>query len=241
MRAVVVDDFRLARLDLLEALEHFDEIKVICDTGDSQKALEVIEHEKPEIIFLDINMPKLSGFDIVESLTYTPNIVFTTAYSEFALKSFNYNTVDYLLKPIDASRLQITVDKIFSNTLKSTSTGHSIPDLQPKKPPFMLIKNNSKHVMVKLIELEYIESNAQGTTLYWPNNYGESNKTLKVLEETLPDDIFFRVSRKVIINLGFLSHLSQDEKGNTLATLKNGCGHIVTRRQAHKLKEWLAE
>src|SRR5690606_32211727 len=114
MKALVVEDSRLAREGLVRMLQQFPELALVGQADHPQTALQLINEHKPEVIFLDIHMPGESGFDLLEKLDYTPRIIFTTAYSEYAIRSFDYHAVDYLLKPISQERLEKAVQKLFA-------------------------------------------------------------------------------------------------------------------------------
>ena len=228
MRAIIVDDFRLARLDLLEYLHAFEDIKVLCDLEDSQNAIHVINREMPDIIFVDINMPKVSGFELASQLTCSPLIVYTTAYSEYALKAFNHNALDYLLKPICADRLEKTIEKARSILRPTTSA--------PATIKFLSLKQGERRLLCRLQDIDAFESSPTGVKAYLKDKNVTSTKTLAQIEEQICTQSFFRLSRQTIVNLSAIAEIECLSDDNIQATLYSGRQLKVSRRQYCKLK-----
>ena len=204
IKTIIVDDERLARNELRKILKEFPEIEVIEEAVNAEDAQEKIELLQPELIFLDIQMPGgKTGFDLLEQLEYTPKVLFTTAYSEFAIKAFEYNALDYLLKPIDKKRLHDAVQKVKKQLEKDTqSQKHKLGNDEQ-----VFVKDGERCWFVKLSEVRLFESVGNYAKVFFGNNKPLILKSLNALEERLDDKIFFRANRKHIINLQMIQKM----------------------------------
>ena len=230
MRAIIIDDFRLARLDLLEHLQQFEDIKILCDLGDSIKSVPIINREQPDIIFVDINMPGLNGFELSAQLTHCPFIVYTTAYSQYALKAFNHNAFDYLLKPVSADRLSKTIEKARSQLFPSS--------VKLSQPFFSIRRNNTKS-LYRLKDIDAFESYQEGTRAYLKDGEGLCSCSLTQLEERVEAHDFFRLSRQSIVNLNSIYEVASNDNEEPRAILHSGQQLKISRRQYLKLKHLL--
>lgn len=236
MKAIVVEDTRVAREGLVRMLGAFSELEVVGQADHPDTALELIVRTQPDVIFLDINMPGASGFDLLEKLDYTPRIIFTTAYSEYAIKSFDYNTIDYLLKPISPARLAQAIAKLLA----------SPEDLTPEqKPPLdmssqIFIKDNEKCFLVTLESIRYIESCKNYVRIFFDDKSALIKKSLNQVEERLPSRFFFRANRQFIVNLRCITAIEEAIHEGYDITMNNGFKIEVSRRQATDLKELLS-
>jgi two-component system LytT family response regulator len=236
MKAIVVEDTRVAREGLVRMLGAFAELEVVGQADHPDTALELIANTHPDVIFLDINMPGASGFDLLEKLDYSPRIVFTTAYSEYAIKSFDYNTIDYLLKPISPARLAQAVAKLMA----------SPEELTPEqKPPLemnsqIFIKDNEKCFLVALESIRYIESCKNYVRVFFDDKSAFIKKSLNQVEERLPSRFFFRANRQFIVNLRCIAAIEEAIHDGYDITMNNGVKIEVSRRQAADLKELLS-
>lgn len=236
MKAIVVEDTRVAREGLVRMLGAFPELDVVGQADHPETALELIARTQPDVIFLDINMPGASGFDLLEKLDYSPRIIFTTAYSEYAIKSFDYNTIDYLLKPISPVRLAQAVAKLIA----------SPDELTPEqKPPLemnsqIFIKDNEKCFLVTLESIRYIESCKNYVRVFFEQDSAFIKKSLNQVEERLPSRFFFRANRQFIVNLRCIVAIEEAIHDGYDITMNNGYKIEVSRRQASDLKELLS-
>lgn len=236
MKTIVVEDTRVAREGLIRMLGAFPELDLVGQADHPDTALELIARTQPEVIFLDINMPGASGFDLLEKLDYNPRIVFTTAYSEHAIKSFDYNTIDYLLKPISPARLAQAVAKLMATPEELTP--EQKPPLEMNSQVF--IKDNEKCFLVMLESIRYIESCKNYVRIFFDDKSAFIKKSLNQVEERLPSRFFFRANRQFIVNLRCISAIEEAIHDGYDITMNNGAKIEVSRRQAADLKELLS-
>jgi two-component system, LytTR family, response regulator len=235
MKAIVVEDSRIAREGLIEMLSSFTEIEVIGQAEHPVPALELIHEKRPDVIFLDIHMPGETGFDLLEKLDYMPRIIFTTAYSEYAIKSFDYHTIDYLLKPIRRDRLAIAIAKL---AITGEETTESKPKLAMNHKIF--IKDEDKCHLVSLDSVLYFESCKNHVRVFFDNTSAFVKKSLTQIEERLPSEFFFRANRQYIVNLQSIRRIEEAISDGYLITMSDSKTIEISRRQAVDLKEMLS-
>ena len=238
MKALIIDDERLARTELIRLLEPFKEIEIIGEAVNAEDAHNKISELNPDVIFLDIQMPGKSGFDLLEELDKVPKVVFTTAYDEYALKAFEYNALDYLLKPIEPTRLEESVKKLIEGRRKEKAPVGTFDTLTAEDQVF--VKDGEKCWFVKLEKVRLFESEGNYVRLYFDDNKPLILRTLNYLDERLDSKSFFRANRKHIINLKWVENIEPWLNGGLLAKLKGGHKIEVSRRQAVKFKEMLS-
>ncbi|GHE54574.1 LytR/AlgR family response regulator transcription factor [Roseivirga thermotolerans] len=239
MRALIVDDERLARKELTNLLQEFQEIEIVGEAVNAEDAEEKINALKPDLLFLDIQMPGKTGFELLESLDSVPDVVFTTAYDEYALKAFDYNAMDYLLKPIEPDRLKETVQKLINRNSKPKATTENNPQkLGPSDRVF--VKDGDKCWFVKLENIRLFESDGNYIKIYFDNYKPMIHKSLNALDEKLDDRSFFRASRKHIINLTWVESIESWFNGGLMVVLRGGDKVEVSRRQAARFKEMMS-
>ncbi|QQS35915.1 MAG: response regulator [Ignavibacteriales bacterium] len=238
MKALIIDDERLARVELRRLLTPFKEINIVGEAVNAEDALDKITELKPELIFLDIQMPGKNGFQLLEELDSVPVVVFTTAYDEYALKAFEYNAMDYLLKPIEPKRLEDTVKKLIEKNKKEINLQTTTPVLTETDQVF--VKDGEKCWFVKLETVRLMESEGNYVRLYFDENKPLILRTLNYLDERLDGKVFFRANRKHIINLKWIENIEPWLNGGLLVKLKGGNKIEVSRRQAIKFKEMLS-
>jgi two-component system LytT family response regulator len=238
MKALIVDDERLARVELKRLLQPFKDINIAGEAVNAEDALEKITQLNPDLIFLDIQMPGKSGFDLLEELDSVPTVVFTTAYDEYALKAFEYNAMDYLLKPIEPKRLEETVKKLIEQNKKETYEATDTQTLSEKDQVF--VKDGDRCWFVKLEAVRLFESEGNYVRLYFDDNKPLILRTLNYLDERLDSKSFFRANRKHIINLKWVENIETWLNGGLLVKLKGGHKIEISRRQAIKFKDRLS-
>jgi two-component system, LytTR family, response regulator len=237
IKAIIIDDERLARTELMKLLAEHSEIEIIAEASNVNEALEKIESLQPDLIFLDIQMPGKTGFDLVAELDRSPYVIFTTAYDEYALKAFEVNALDYLMKPIEPKRLAEAIAKIklkYKEEQENIPTG-ALQILSENDQVF--VKDGEKCWFVKLGEVRYFESVGNYTRIFFANNRPLILKSLNALEERLDDKIFFRTNRKNIVNLRTVQKVEPYFNGGLLLELNSGDKIEVSRRQAVRFKE----
>ena len=238
MKALIVDDERLARTELKRLLTPFKEIKIVGEAVNADDALEKIQELKPDLLFLDIQMPGKTGFDMLEELDSVPTVIFVTAYDEYALKAFEYNALDYLLKPIEPKRLEETVNKLIEKKRKKTISELDKDFLSESDQVF--VKDGEKCWFVKLENVRLFESEGNYVRIYFGENKPLILRTLNYLDERLDDKTFFRANRKHIVNLKWIASIEPWLNGGLLVKLKDGQKVEVSRRQAIKFKDMLS-
>ncbi len=234
MKALIVDDERLARKELTSLLSDYKNIEIIGEAANADEAIELIDQKKPDILFLDIQMPGKTGFELLEELDRAPRVIFTTAYDEYALKAFEFNALDYLLKPIHNDRLKECITKLTSEFQeKSSSPGEVKLGLDDR----VFVKDGERCWFVKLSEVRLFESDGNYIKVYFENNRPMIHKSLNALDKKLDERSFFRASRKHIINLSWVEGIESWFNGGLLVRLKGGDKIEVSRRQASKFKD----
>jgi len=239
LKAIIIDDERLARTELKKMLQDYPDINVIDEAANAEEGIEKIEMQNPDIIFLDIQMPGKTGFDLLASLERAPHVIFTTAYDEYALKAFDVNALDYLLKPIEPKRLADAVHKLHDEISKEKDPhGNNRGPLTEADQVF--VKDGERCWFVKLSEIRLFESVGNYAKVYFGTNKPLILKSLNALEERLDDHVFFRANRKHIINLRWIEKIEPYFNGGLLVELKGGEKIEVSRRQTVKFKEMMS-
>lgn len=236
MKALLVDDERLARVELTKLLEKFPEIEIIGEATNGEEAIEKIEELNPDLVFLDIQMPGMTGFEVLDQLHIVPNVIFVTAYDEYALKAFEANALDYVLKPVELSRLEKAISKVLEIHNKESTTD----DRKLNYSSQIFIKDGEKCWFVKLNEVRMFESEGNYVRLYFNESKPMILKSLNNLEKKLEEQEFFRISRKYIINLTWIEKVETWFNGGLRITLKTGEQLEVSRRQTARFKELMS-
>lgn len=237
MKALIVDDERLARKELIKLLEEHPSIEIVGEAMNADEADKMIEELNPDMLFLDIQMPGRTGFQLLESLDTVPLVVFTTAYDEFALKAFEVNALDYLLKPIQPERLSEAVHKILEKERQREGRGR---DSKLGLNDQVFVKDGERCWFVGLSQIRMFESDGNYIKVYFDNNRPMIHKSLNALDEKLDERAFFRASRKHIVNLSWVESIEPWFNGGLMVKLKGGDKVEVSRRQASKFKDMMS-
>lgn len=240
IKAIIIDDERLARNELKKMLELYPEIQVIEEASGVEEGIEKIDIQRPDLIFLDIQMPGKTGFDLLAELEKAPKVIFTTAYDEFALKAFEVNALDYLLKPIDPKRLADAIQKLQAEIQLEQSNLNGIQRGPLTELDQVFVKDGERCWFVKLAEIRLFESVGNYAKVYFSTNKPLILKSLNSLEERLDDRVFFRANRKHIINLHWIEKIEPYFNGGLLVELKGGEKIEISRRQTVKFKEMMS-
>lgn len=238
MRAIIIDDERLARTELRSLLEDHKNIEVIAEAANADEAVELIEKHNPDLLFLDIQMPGKTGFEMLEMLDSVPEVIFTTAYDEFALKAFEVNALDYLLKPIQPERLAESIQKS-SNEMEKKGTPENYSDKLTLSNQ-VFVKDGDKCWFVSLSNIRLFESDGNYIKVYFDNNRPMIHKSLNALDAKLDPKSFFRASRKHIVNLSWVETIEPWFNGGLMVKLRGGDKVEVSRRQAAKFKDMMS-
>lgn len=239
--AIIIDDERLARNELKKLLEQHTEIQIIDEASGVDEGVEKIELARPDLIFLDIQMPGKTGFDLLGELEKAPKVIFTTAFDEFALKAFEVNALDYLLKPIDPSRLSDAIQKLQTELAleQASLIGGSVRGPLTEADQ-VFVKDGEKCWFVKLAEIRLFESVGNYAKVYFSSHKPLILKSLNALEDRLDEHVFFRANRKHIINLHWIEKIEPYFNGGLLVELKGGEKIEISRRQTVKFKEMMS-
>lgn len=240
LKAIIVDDERLARAELKKLLQDYPDIDVVDEAANAQEGVDKIENQNPDVIFLDIQMPGKTGFDLLTDLERAPHVIFTTAYDEYALKAFDVNALDYLLKPIEPKRLADAVHKLQYEISKERAGLHGVNRGPLTEADQVFVKDGERCWFVKLSEIRLFESVGNYAKVFFSTNKPLILKSLNALEERLDDRIFFRANRKHIINLRWIEKIEPYFNGGLLVELKGGEKIEVSRRQTVKFKEMMS-
>ena len=237
MKSIIIEDSRLARSELKNLLSEIPEVEVVAEAANAEEGIEKIKEIDPDLIFLDINMPGKNGFEMLEELDELPKVIFTTAYDEYAIKSFEYNALDYLLKPINPERLKKAVEKCIENEPPSqkNDSGEELGE-----DSRIFIKDGEKCWIVRVGDVRMFEVCGNYSRVHFEKNKPMILKSLNQLEEKLSTKTFFRANRQEIINLNFIKNVEPWFNGRLKLELTEGEEVEVSRRQAIRLRELLS-
>jgi two-component system LytT family response regulator len=238
MKTFIVDDERLARNELKRLLKNFSAIEITGEAANPDEAIEKIENLRPDLLFLDVQMPGRSGFELLESLIYVPKVIFTTAFDEYALKAFEFNALDYLLKPVELKRLAAAIEKVENHQREEKNIASKLPPLREADQVF--VKDGERCWFVKLRDVRLLESEGNYTRLYFDKNKPLILRSLNYLEARLDEKTFFRASRKHIINLRWIEAIEPSIDGRLDVKLTGAPKVEMSRRQSQKFKELMS-
>ena len=234
IRALIVDDERLARAELRRLLAaHSKQVEVVGEAGNAEEARRAVKTLAPGLLFLDVQMPGASGFDLLSSLDSVPDVIFTTAYDAYALKAFEVNALHYLQKPIEAHRLADAIERAAGRA----SARARVADASGER---IFIRDGARCWFVSLPEIMLFESEGNYTRVYFGANRPLVLRSLNQLEERLRDRRFFRASRRQIVNLDCVESALASESGGLALRLSNGLLVEVSRRRAAELREQMS-
>lgn len=239
-RAIIIDDERLARNELRKLLLDFPNIEVIDEAANADEGIEKIDALSPDLIFLDIQMPGKTGFDMLTELDKAPHVIFTTAYDEYALKAFEVNALDYLMKPIEPKRLTDAIQKFEQAEEKELAAQQAFNRGMLTENDQVFVKDGERCWFVKLSEVRLFESVGNYAKVFFGTNKPLILKSLNALEERLDEKSFFRANRKHIVNMRMIDKIEPYFNGGLLLDLKGGEKVEVSRRQAVKFKEMMS-
>lgn len=239
LKAVIVEDSRLARNELKELIKEYKEIQLLGEAENVDNGYNLIIETKPDILFLDINMPEKDGFELLEMLDEVPIVIFTTAFDEYAIKSFEYNAFDYLLKPINQKRFSQSINKVIER-----ATDNSLPEAKNDNTLSLdkqiFIKDGEKCWLVKIQDISMFEIVGNYTRVFFENNTPLIYKSLAQIEEKLPKDVFFRANRQQIININHVKKVVSWFNGKLKIQMNSGEEIEISRRQSYIFKEQLS-
>ena len=243
LRTLIIDDERLAREELKSLLKIYHEIEIIDEARNGNEGIQKIKEHKPDLIFLDVNMPEMNGFEMIKQLEEIPRVIFITAYDEYALKAFEVNALDYILKPVDPERLRESILKLTSNDDDYISA-QSVQAIRKDRvlgiADRVFIKDGEKCWFIELSKVRMLESDGNYVKVYFENFRPLVLRSLNSFEERLDPEFFFRANRKFIINLQWITSIENWFNGGLQVVLKEGEKVEISRRQAIRFKELMS-
>ena len=244
IRVILIDDEPLARSLLRNYLDSIEEVEVIGEFGNGFDGLKAITNLKPDLVFLDIQMPKLNGFEMLELLDELPHIIFVTAYDQYAVKAFESNAVDYLLKPFSQERLLITFQKakeLIQNSAYNYPIKQLISDHEKHQETIdrIAVKTGTKIKIIFVEDIEYMESQDDYVMIYTVDGKYLKQKTMKYFENNLPNQSFIRVHRSYMVRVDFVEQIELYEKDSYMIKLKNGQTIPVSKSGYSRLRSSL--
>ena len=235
MKAIIVDDSKLARQELKHLLKAFNFVSMVGEAENAGQAKELIEALQPELVFLDIQMPDKDGFELLEDLVDVPEIIFTTAFNEYAMKAFDHNALDYLQKPIKEERLSLALDKASEKIQQRKEKDQQAKVLGLNSQVF--VKDGDQCWFVSLSEVRLLEIMGSYTRIYFKNQKPMIPRSLNYMESRLDPEVFFRANRQQIINLKFIYRIEPWFSGTLKIYLKEDEEVEVSRRQSIRFRE----
>ena len=244
IKVILIDDEPLARQIVKEYLTAHTDIQIMQECGDGFEGVKAIQQHKPDLIFLDIQMPKINGFEMLELIEDCPSIIFTTAFDEYAIKAFENNAIDYLLKPFSQERFDKAITKWKENVKSGTAKAPEQSFLetataQPPQNQRVVVKTGSKIKIIPTEDIHYLEADDDYVKIYTQEGCFLKNKTMAFFEKTLDPNSFVRTHRSFIVNVKLITRIDPYEKEQHIAHLKTGASINVSKNGYVKLKQVL--
>ena len=239
MRTILIDDESLARDVVKHYLSSFPDIEVVAECSDGFEGIKAITQHQPDFIFLDIQMPKINGFEMLELVEQHPAVIFTTAFDEYAIKAFEVNAVDYLLKPIEKSRFDLAIQKLPARLNQTEQYSRELLDtaaLNPAQQNRVVVKKNGIIKIIAVADIHYLEADDDYVKLSTTEGVFHKNKTMSFFEQTLESSQFIRIHRSYIINLAQVTKIELKEKDSYIVLLKSDIWLPVSKTGYIKLK-----
>lgn len=237
MNIMIVDDSRLARKELCGLLTEHPHCVIAGEAGDVQSAVALVNELQPELLLLDIHLPDGSGFDLLEQCDYTPKVIFTTAYEQHALRAFEVNALDYLLKPVTQERLTSALDKIAQRESAPQNQTESNPLHNPPSPEHVFIREGERCHFVKFRDISRIAVEGNYVRVFFHTQSALLPRSLNYVEARLDTNTFFRANRQDIINLNFIDRIVPWIGDGLMIVMQDKTEVISSRRQARELKQ----
>jgi two-component system LytT family response regulator len=243
MKAVIIDDEILARSMVREYLLSHPDIEVVQECSDGFEGIKAIQQHQPDLVFLDIQMPKINGFEMLELIEQPPAVIFTTAFEEYAIKAFESHATDYLLKPFSKERFDKAIQKWKQQSQQERQKGTqdllNISGISPTQQNRVVVKDNGKIKIIPIVSIQYLEAADDYVKIHTAEGVFLKNKTMGYFEEILESQNFIRIHRSYIINVQLIARIDPYEKENHLAILSIGIKLPVSKSGYVKLKQVL--
>ena len=239
MKAIIIDDEPLARMMVKEYLQAYPEVTVVDECNDGFEGVKAIQLHQPDLIFLDIQMPKINGFEMLELIDNPPKVIFTTAFEEYAIKAFDAHAADYLLKPFSKERFDKAMQKLQQQPGGHTGELVNTALQSGQKNNRIVVKDNGKIKIIPIAQLQYFEAADDYVKIFTAEGSYLKKKTMQYFEESLPAQEFIRIHRSYIINAQLITRIDLHEKDSHLVLLTTGVRLPVSKAGYLKLKEVL--
>ena len=242
IKCVIVDDEELARQLLVEYIGEYDNIEIVAECGSGREAIRKIDELEAELVFLDVQMPGMDGFDVLENIESDPFVIFCTAYDKYAIKAFEKNTIDYLLKPLDKARFDQAIKRATERIGNNESNFmHILEDLNTNAPTSfsqnLFVQKSEKLVNLPVQNIVHLEASKDYTIISTKNEQFVSSTGISKIEEKLDPEIFIRIHRSTIINLQKLTEIEKFGSGNLAAHMENGKTFTISRSYAKSIRD----
>jgi two-component system LytT family response regulator len=241
---IIIDDEKLARELLLEFLEPFTNIEIVAECSNGKDAVEKINQLKPQLIFLDVQMPGMDGFDVLETIDHKPFVIFTTAYDQYAIKAFDKSAIDYLLKPLDEERFKVAITRASerikddeSNVEELISSIKGSMAGGKKYSTHLFVQKSEKLLNIEVNDIVNLEASGDYTVLTTKSDQFLSSSGIGKLEERLDPALFIRIHRSTIINLNYLKEIEKHFNGGLIVRMENGKNFPVSRTYAKEIRK----
>lgn len=238
-KCIIIDDEPLARSIVVEYLMNYPEIEIMAECSDGFEGMKAIQQHQPDLIFLDVQMPKINGFELLELIDNPPNIIFTTAFDEYALKAFEANAIDYLLKPFNKDRFDKAIHKFKSNAIVKINTEQIQYNNNATSQQRVVVKDDGKIKIIPTQDIQYIEANGDNVKIMTSDGSYSKNKTMSYFEQQLSANDFVRIHRSYLVNVSLVTRIDAYDKESHLAVLSSGIQLPVSKSGYQKLKEIL--
>lgn len=243
LKALIIEDEELARNLLKSYLKDHPSLELIGECENGFEGVQKINELMPDLVFLDIQMPKITGFEMLELLEHKPEIIFTTAYDQYALKAFDFNAIDYLLKPFSKDRLLTAIDKVLERIGNNENTGDKLEQLSSYASAEYLerivVKDRHKINIIPIEQVRYLESLDDYVLIYTPDGRHMKQKTMKYFESNLNPKDFIRIHRSYIVQVAYIAEIQQYEKESYIVIMKDKTKLKVSKTGYKKIKEVL--
>ena len=236
MKAIIIDDEPLARSIIKEYLQPYTDIVLVEECNDGFEGLKAIQQYQPDIIFLDIQMPKINGFEMLELVDNPPLVIFTTAFEEYAIKAFDAHAADYLLKPFSKERFDKAIQKMLLHKTNMAQVVAATALQAPAPSNRIVVKDNGKIKIIPLPQVQYIEAADDYVKIFTAEGNFLKKKTMQYFEDSLPQQEFIRIHRSYIVSAQMITRITPYEKESHLALLTTGAQLPVSKAGYSKLK-----
>lgn len=243
IECIIIDDEKLARDLLMEFLEPYPEIEVVAQCSKGKEAVAKIDELEPKLIFLDVQMPGMDGFDVLEAIEHKPYVIFTTAYDQYAIQAFDKNAIDYVLKPLDEDRFKLAIKRATQrisadkNNVEELIMSIKSADSDQKYSSHLFVQKSEKLFNLEVKDIMHLEASGDYTVLTTKNDQYLSSSGIGKLEEKLNPDQFIRIHRSTIINLNYLKEIEKHFNGGLIVKMQNGKSFPVSRTYAKQIRK----